>query len=189
MFSFIFEICLQVAKHIQSRDPDNVIGLVSEVLPEHSCLIFCPTKKQCESLTNNIITLTNEKLLCPPWKVEKREELLNLLEIECTSICPILKKSIKMGVAYHHSGLTQEERKLVEEGFLDGTISVICCTGTLAAGVNLPARRYVLFAKMDKIISWIRIQSEAFVDGYFDFLPDTDERYRNEFINESTHCN
>ncbi|KAL5355153.1 Sec63 Brl domain-containing protein [Aspergillus floccosus] len=49
-----------------------------------------------------------------------------------------LKLTIASGVAFHHAGLDPGDRNIVETGFLQGQISIICCTSTLAVGVNLP---------------------------------------------------
>ena len=56
----------------------------------------------------------------------------------------VLISSIRSGVAFHHAGLTAKQRKLVESGFKRGLIAAIIATPTLAAGVNLPARRVLL---------------------------------------------
>ncbi|KKK66291.1 hypothetical protein LCGC14_2965590, partial [marine sediment metagenome] len=53
-------------------------------------------------------------------------------------------KLFKFGIAFHHAGLLPKERKLIEDNFRKGIIKIICCTTTLSAGVNTPARVVIL---------------------------------------------
>ncbi|WAR21952.1 HELQ-like protein [Mya arenaria] len=106
-------------------DPDHLLGLVLEVVPQNSCLLFCPTKKNFR-------------------RVERKALLKELYSDSEGRMCPTLQYTIHYGVAYHHSGLTTDERKLIEEAYSEGILCLLACTSTLAAGVNLPAKRVIL---------------------------------------------
>ena len=48
------------------------------------------------------------------------------------------------GYGVHHAGMARTDRNLVEELFQYGLIKVLCCTATLAWGVNLPAHTVII---------------------------------------------
>ena len=73
---------------------------------------------------------------------EKRQALLQELQTDGGGkLCPTLRYTVQFGLAYHHSGLTTDERRLIEDAYSDGVLCLLTCTSTLAAGVNLPAKR------------------------------------------------
>ena len=136
-------ITFPYTKEMEKSDPDHLQGLVSEVIPEKSCLIFCASKKNCENVAVMLCSAMPDKL--QRIQEEERKELCKNLLIETQGgICPILKKTLPYGVAYHHSGLTTDERRLIEEAYSAGVLCLLTCTSTLAAGVNLPAKRVIL---------------------------------------------
>ncbi len=67
-----------------------------------------------------------------------------ILGTDDTGVVQTLALCIRGGAAFHHAGLSRDARRLVEEGFRKGSIRVIASTPTLAAGLNLPARRVII---------------------------------------------
>ncbi|XP_008849996.1 helicase POLQ-like isoform X6 [Nannospalax galili] len=130
---------------LKKMDPDHLVALVTEVIPSYSCLVFCPSKKNCENVAEMLCKFLSKDCLKHREK-EKHEVIKNLRNISNGNMCPVLKRTIPFGVAYHHSGLTSDERKLLEEAYSTGVLCLFTCTSTLAAGVNLPARRVILRA-------------------------------------------
>jgi DNA polymerase theta len=127
-------------------DPDMLVPIVHEVIQQgSSVLIFCAKKIDCENCARNI-----SKLMVVEYDPDyqhkltvARKSLIQELNQSPAGLDPVLAQCLPHGLAYHHSGLTVEERSLLETAFRNGVISVLCATSTLASGVNLPARRVI----------------------------------------------
>ncbi|WP_123622362.1 DEAD/DEAH box helicase [Halorubrum sp. CSM-61] len=65
-------------------------------------------------------------------------------DVDGTATGRQLADCLRSGVAFHHAGLRAGHRAVVEEAFRDRELACICATPTLAAGVNVPARRVVV---------------------------------------------
>lgn len=55
---------------------------------------------------------------------------------------------ITFACAFHHAGLTSEERDIIEASFKACVLKIIVATSTLSSGVNLPARRVLIRTPM-----------------------------------------
>ena len=127
-----------LVRNIQApiRIPNDSEGLVylslETVLNGHSVLVFCPTKNWCEKLSG---TISKEffNIGKPPNGPDQNQALTKIRAglqsqlngpklkevLEQLKRCPagldsVLAKAISFGVAYHHAGLTFDERDIVE---------------------------------------------------------------------------
>ncbi|MDP3765808.1 MAG: helicase-related protein [Nanoarchaeota archaeon] len=103
-------------------------------------LIFANTKKSAEKTAEEI----SKKMKSDSDALkELAEKALNTLS-RPTKQCERLAFCLKKGIAFHHAGLTQEQKSIIEDNFRNGAIKIICCTPTLAYGVDLPAFRAII---------------------------------------------
>ena len=119
-----------------------VAELVGQVFVNaHSSLVFCSSKSQCSVYATKLASL----LPVNPNTAHLREECVaRLYEAAEGEPDQALVACVRSGLAWHHAGLTTAEKRVIEEGFRAGAILALTCTTTLAAGVNLPARRCVI---------------------------------------------
>ena len=74
---------------------------------------------------------------------KERLELIEELKQCPAGLCATLEETIKYGIAYHHSGLTNDEKTIVESGYRRGVLFVLVATSTLSTGINLPAKAVI----------------------------------------------
>ncbi|KAI0142890.1 P-loop containing nucleoside triphosphate hydrolase protein [Xylariaceae sp. FL1272] len=118
----------------------QIDGKLPLLLSKHSkrkpIIVFCPTRKSCERTA---------RILAEWWSTCRADDKA---WPQPTSRIPvvsrILHEIIGCGVAYHHAGLDVQDRSAIETNYLNGQLHVICCTTTLAVGVNLPCHTVVL---------------------------------------------
>jgi len=136
--------CKDKEKPVAQSTKDEAVNLALDTLREGGqCLVFESSRKNCMAFAKKAASTVKKTLLA-----EDNEALAGIadevLENSETDIATVLASCIRSGTAFHHAGLTTPLRELVEDGFRKGRIRLISSTPTLAAGLNLPARRVII---------------------------------------------
>jgi len=134
-------------RHFSIHSPETPLrSMIDNTLKKgKQALVFVNTRKGAESAAEKI-GMQIKKKLKPNHVVELKtlsNKALNILESP-TAQCRRLAACIASATAFHHAGLTNKQRSLIEQSFKAGKIKFICATPTLAAGINLPAYRTII---------------------------------------------
>jgi helicase len=106
--------------------------------------VFAETRKRTVSLAKKTSDIV-PKLLDKASKLSAQKIGVEILKQgDDTELNRTLSSIVTKGVGFHHAGLGVKSRQIVEDAFRNGTIKILFATPTLAAGVNLPARRVVI---------------------------------------------
>ena len=131
----------------ESRHQKDWIGLGLDTVDDgDQCLIFAMTRKNAvawaKEAGRDVVKMLNENQKKELEKISKK--ILPKDSYDNTKLTTELAQMVKNGTAFHHAGLDQRCRTIIETGYKNRHIKFLTATPTLAAGVNLPARRVVI---------------------------------------------
>lgn len=108
-------------------------------------LVFVSTRRASEQVAHQLVP-TMRALLAPEERAALRAtaEMLHATAEEETEGIRRLLELVPFGVAFHNASLTNPERRVIETAFRDRRLKALVATPTLAAGINLPARRVIV---------------------------------------------
>jgi len=117
-------------------DPTHRLA-VETIQKDKQAIIFTSSRASAEKTAEEISKLTSMQL------PELEKEILKAASSP-TRQCRKLSNCIRKGIAFHHAGLLQKQKDLIEEEFKKGKVKIICATPTLAAGLSLPVFRVII---------------------------------------------
>src|SRR2546426_777426 len=114
-------------------EEDDLSGLVTDIMSSGGqALVFVNTRRSAEALARSLARDVREKLADKDLEhLGKVAASMIREQDEATSVAARLGKCIEGGTAFHHAGLTNSQRSVVEKEFRKGRIRGLVATPTL----------------------------------------------------------
>ena len=131
-------------REISYHRKDPLVNLVLDSIhADEQILIFAPSRRSAVSTAEKLGKIVKEYLTSRDLK-QLDEIAGNALRSINDPLSIKLAEILRNGASFHHAGLNSTQRELVEQAFKDGFLKIICATPTLAAGINIPAKRVII---------------------------------------------
>lgn len=129
---------------------DVIVKIVEKAIEDTSqALSFVSTRRFTESLATYVAKKIDKKTT-KEQKHKFKQVADKLLEVPKkkgslpTTTCLKLAEAAEKGVVFHHAGLFNEQKEIIEDEFRNGNILMITATPSLMYGVNLPSKYVVI---------------------------------------------
>lgn len=129
---------------------DVIVKIVEKAIEDNSqALSFVSTRRFTESLATYVAKKIDKKTT-NEQKQKFKQVADKLLEVPKkkgslpTTTCLKLAEAAEKGVVFHHAGLFNEQKEIIEDEFRKRNILMITATPSLMYGVNLPSKYVVI---------------------------------------------
>ncbi|KAM0707057.1 hypothetical protein Q7P35_006388 [Cladosporium inversicolor] len=128
---------------------DNVDRVCFEKVKEmrelgHQIMVFVHSRKDTVKTARMLWDMATEEGVTDLFDPSGHEDYTSALRDVKQSKGKELRELVQKGMGTHHAGMPRSDRNMVERLFGDGVLNVLCCTATLAWGVNLPAAAVII---------------------------------------------
>ncbi|KLJ12359.1 hypothetical protein EMPG_09524 [Blastomyces silverae] len=110
----------------------------------HQIMVFVHSRKETLNTARLLYQMAMENQCADLFSPLEHENYSQALRDVKTSRGRELRDLVPKGLGTHHAGMARSDRNLMERLFAEGVLKVLCCTATLAWGVNLPAAAVII---------------------------------------------
>ena len=132
---------------IASRDniDQTAFEKVKDMLQQsHQVMVFVHSRKDTVNTAKTFIQMATEQGCLELFDCHEVQGYTNAIKDLKSTKGRELRELVPKGFGVHHAGMPRSDRNRVEHLFAQGQINVLCCTATLAWGINLPAAAVVI---------------------------------------------